>query len=144
LRSGRDTFAIKEWLAADADVRSVSDKTLANGITCDEVGCVGRLRDGRLVAMPLSTEAAVEDCTRAAIVVTSRFAATKECQALLFDREVLRDHGAVALRLQGKHFEIEEARPPSYQRPWAQSLPPVTATPVIDATPPSDQLEAGD
>ena len=48
LRSGRDTFAIKEWLAADADARTPKDASLGNGVTCDAIGCIGRLGDGRL------------------------------------------------------------------------------------------------
>jgi hypothetical protein len=32
LRAGRDTFAIKEWLAADADARTPKDGSLGNGV----------------------------------------------------------------------------------------------------------------
>ncbi|MGA8821896.1 MAG: hypothetical protein WB613_03635, partial [Pseudolabrys sp.] len=46
LHSGRDSFAIKEWLAADADARTPKDPSLANGVTCDAIGCIGRLGDG--------------------------------------------------------------------------------------------------
>ena len=51
LRTGRDTFAIKEWLAADADARTPKDGSLGNGVTCDAVGCIGRLGDSRLISM---------------------------------------------------------------------------------------------
>ena len=43
VKNGSDTFAFREWLAADADARSPKDKTLGEGIRCDENGCVGRL-----------------------------------------------------------------------------------------------------
>jgi competence protein ComEC len=142
LRSGRDTFAIKEWLAADADARAVGDKTLANGTTCDDVGCVARLRDGRLVAMSRVLDAFAEDCARAVIVVSAHAAPSRECQALLFDRDVLRGHGAVSLRIQGAHTEISQARPPGYQRPWAE--PARRTQPASEATPALNQLEPGD
>jgi competence protein ComEC len=144
LRSGRDTFAIKEWLAADADPRAVGDKTLADGTACDDIGCVARLHDGRLVAMPLALDAFAEDCERAAIVVSAHSAPTKECQALLFDRDVLRGCGAVSLRIQGARTEISQARPPGYRRPWADPVKQVTPQTAPDATPSLNQLEPGD
>lgn len=144
LRSGRDTFAIKEWLAADGDPRAVGDKTLANGTTCDDIGCVARLRDGRLVAMSLAIDSFAEDCTRAAIVVSAHSAPTEECQALLFDRDVLRGHGAVSLRIQGAHTEISQARPQGYQRPWAEPVRRSARQPTPEATPALNQLEPGD
>jgi len=57
LHSNRDSFAIKEWLAADGDARTVKDATLRDGVACDAVGCIGRLSDGRPVSEALSVEA---------------------------------------------------------------------------------------
>jgi competence protein ComEC len=144
LRSGHDTFAVKEWLAADADARTVSDKTLANGTACDDVGCVARLRDGRLVAMSLAVDAFADDCARAAVVVSSHPAPSGECQARLFDRDVLRDHGAASLRIRGTRTEISEARPPGYRRPWAEQAKRSPTQRAPDATPVLNQLEPGD
>jgi competence protein ComEC len=144
LRSGRDTFAIKEWLAADADSRAVGDKTLADGTACDDIGCVARLHDGRLVAMSLALDAFAEDCGRAAIVVSAHSAPSRECQALLLDRDVLRGGGAVSLRIQGAQTEISQARPPGYRRPWAEPVKQVTPQAAPDATPALNQLEPGD
>src|SRR5262245_28058643 len=42
------------WMSkggADADARTPKDSTLGEGIRCDAAGCVGRLRDGSLVAI---------------------------------------------------------------------------------------------
>jgi len=150
LHSGRDTFALKEWLAADGDARVVTDKTLKDGVRCDGVGCVGALRDGRLVAAPLAAEAFAEDCVRAALVVSAR-QAPGACKALLIDRERWRRHGAVTLRWTGDAFEVTAARPAGYERPWARGAPP-TGAPATgnaprapqDATPRTDDLEAGD
>jgi competence protein ComEC len=44
--SGGDTFAIREWLAADADGRDAHDRGLGAGIACDPSGCIGKLADG--------------------------------------------------------------------------------------------------
>src|SRR5215467_8520687 len=57
VKSGGDLFALREWLAADADARAPNDSTLGEGIRCDAVGCVGKLRDGSLVAIAKTTEA---------------------------------------------------------------------------------------
>jgi competence protein ComEC len=144
LHSGRDTFAIREWLAADADPRTVDDKTLANGIRCVELGCVGQLRGGKLVAMPLDAAAFADDCARALVVVSSRESPTETCEALLLDHRARENRGAISLRIQGQHIEISEARSIGQQRPWTRLPPRRTATPERDATPAINQLEPGD
>jgi competence protein ComEC len=150
LYNGRDTFAIKEWLAADGDGRTVRDASLHDGVRCDAIGCVGTLKDGRRVSMALSPEAFAEDCARATVVVSPR-QAPGECAALLIDRDAWRGNGAIGLRWTGGRFEQTAARPPGYERPWA--LPPRTASdtgiaPVRpaarDATPRAEDLEEGD
>jgi competence protein ComEC len=88
LHSNRDSFAIKEWLAADGDARTVNDATLRDGVACDAAGCIGRLSDGRPVSEALSVEAFAEDCARAAVVVSPR-EAQRDCAAILIDRRVL-------------------------------------------------------
>jgi competence protein ComEC len=145
LASGRDTFAIKEWLAADGDARDVKDISLHAGVACDAVGCIGKLAHGRLASMALKLEAFAEDCTRAAVVVSAR-AAQAPCAARLVDRNVWRAHGAVALRWNGDRFEETFARPPGTDRPWAPAQREVTARPASarDATPKVEDLEPSD
>jgi competence protein ComEC len=144
LHAGRDTFAVKEWLAADGDSRTSKDVSLHNGARCDPTGCIGRLKDGRLVSMALTAEAFAEDCARAAVVVSPR-EAPPVCAVALIDRQVWRSHGAVALRWTGDHFEQSAARPASYDRPWTRHWPNErTATPAPDATPRGQDLEADD
>ena len=149
LASGRDTFAVKEWLAADADARNPKDPTLHNGVRCDAAGCIGKLADGRLISMALSVEAFDEDCRRAALVVSAR-EAPGDCTALLIDRKGWRRNGAVGLRWTGDRFELSAARPPGYERPWArapliaETPPPSARAPARDATPREDDLEPGD
>jgi competence protein ComEC len=150
VRSGSDTFAARQWLAADADTRAHSDPNLAAGIRCDRAGCVGRLADGRLIALARTLEAFEDDCQRAAVVVSARVA-PPNCAALVIDREVLQQSGAVALRRRGNGFVITSVRPPGQDRPWAQARHPpprpAGATPqetTRDATPRSEDLEPGD
>lgn len=150
LHSGRDTFALKEWLAADGDGRALNAATLKDGVRCDSIGCIGTLPDGRRVAMALSAEAFAEDCTRAAVVVSAR-AAPAPCAALLIDRDRWRAQGATTLRWTGDRFETSAARPPGYARPWARGpqSPVVTTSTTArpasqDATPRSEDLSAED
>jgi competence protein ComEC len=152
VRSGNDVFAVREWLAADADARSPKDPALGSGIRCDAAGCIGRLRDGSLVAIAKAIEAFEEDCRRAALVVSASDA-PPGCAAAVVDRTAWRRYGAMALRRVGDRFEITSARPADHQRPWTRATAPAGETPeagrppsaqVRDATPRPDDLEAGD
>jgi competence protein ComEC len=149
LHSGRDTFATREWLAADGDERPVKDASLSAGVRCDEIGCIGHLKDGRLVSMALAPEAFFEDCARAAVVISAR-ESPGGCAAILIDRNVWRSQGATALRWVGDRFEVSTVRPPGYERPWARApvLPARTASPARraprDATPDQNDLDAVD
>ena len=116
LRAGRDTFAIKEWLAADADARTPKDGSLGNGVTCDAVGCIGRLGDNRLISMAMGIEAFAEDCARAAVVFSDR-ESPADCNAMLVDRAIWQSYGAVALRWTGDRFTQTVTLPRSQDRP---------------------------
>src|SRR6478735_6706968 len=72
MRTAKDTFMLKEWLAADADGRQPTDASLAEGVSCDEAGCVTPMADGALVALALRPDALSDDCERAALVVIAR------------------------------------------------------------------------
>ncbi len=145
LASARDTFAIKEWLAADGDPRDAKDKSLQKGVACDAVGCIGHLKDGRLASMVFKLEGFEEDCARATVVATARVA-QRPCAATLVDRKVWRAHGAVALRWDGQRFMETFARPPGYDRPWAPAVRERHTKPASarDATPKPEDLEVGD
>jgi competence protein ComEC len=125
LRAGRDTFAIKEWLAADADARLPKDESLGNGVACDAVGCIGNLGDNRLISMAMGIEAFAEDCARAAVVISDR-ERPAQCNAMLVDRAVWQSFGAVALRWTGDRFTQTVALPPSQNRPWTHRARPIS------------------
>jgi competence protein ComEC len=78
--NGRDTFALREWLSADADPRPPDDPILKDGVRCDNLGCIGRLKDGRLVALTMAPQALREDCERASIIVSALSAPAGQLQ----------------------------------------------------------------
>jgi competence protein ComEC len=153
-RTGGDTFATREWLAADGDARLVKDPEIGKGIACDQAGCIGKLADGRMVSLAKAPEAFEEDCTRAAVIVAQRDPAP-DCAAFVIDRKLRRERGALALRRADTGFVIDAARPPGFDRPWApaprtrnSSAATTLATspraPRRDATPRPEDLEAGE
>jgi len=152
MTSGSDDFTLREWLAADADARGPRDETLSANVRCDDLGCTAPLIGGGLVAFATSAEALADDCNRARIIVTQR-QAPPHCKAQVIDRDIWRRYGAAALARSGDGFEAIFARPPGYDRPWANSSPAsaedgrTTATPRSpsrDATPRREDMEAGD
>ncbi|MBI3702178.1 MAG: ComEC family competence protein [Afipia sp.] len=150
MRTGKDAFMMREWLAADADPRTASDAALSDGVSCDEAGCVTARADGRLVALSLKQEALADDCTQAAVVVTLR-QPPSDCQAFVIGPDTLKQQGTLSLRKTTSGFEINAIKPRGVDRPWApaivdaepQSGAPKRAQPV-DATPTESDLQAED
>jgi competence protein ComEC len=159
MRSGKDAFLLKEWLAADADARTPDDPSLANGVSCDEAGCVAQTQDGRYATLVLRPEALADDCERAAVIVTSR-QAPADCAALVIDRDQLQKRGTMAMRAVRAGFATVSVRPKGTDRPWAPAPPgdteaetnptqtnptqrPTAARPA-DATPAETDLQADD
>ena len=157
--TGGDTFAIKEWLAADADGRDPKDRRLGEGISCDTSGCIGRLADGAVVAFALTPDAFEDDCRRASLIVAVHAAPPADCAATVIGREQWRTQGALTLRRAGSGFVIEGTRPRNFDRPWAPAPPrrPALTTgeggtnaggttlsraPARDATPRTEDIEA--
>src|SRR5262249_54786959 len=123
IKLGNDAFAIREWLAADADARS-DPRALAaavkarEGFICDDAGCVARLMGGGLVAIAASPAAFADDCARAALVLTTR-AAALGCGATVIDRAASRQGGALTLRWGGNGWAATATRPRGEARPGA-------------------------
>jgi competence protein ComEC len=145
MRTAKDAFLLKEWLAADADDRQPADATLTDGVSCDEEGCVAELADGAFVALALRAGALTDDCERAALVVSAR-QAPPACRAPVIDHERLRWQGAMALRRGGNGFPVAAVRPGGVDRPWSAAvggdteaettLAPRAKSPrAVDATP---------
>jgi competence protein ComEC len=114
----KSSFAAEQWLRADADGRLGSEAlTKAN---CDRFGCVGHLAGGQTVSLIVNSAAFAEDCTRADIIVTSRYAPLGCAAKIIIDREKLSESGAVTLSFnkEGK-AELRSARAPDEDRPWS-------------------------
>jgi competence protein ComEC len=151
-----DSFAVREWLAADADGRGAHDQSLGQGIACDPSGCIGKLVGGGLVAYALTPGAFEEDCARAALVIASRGDPPADCKATVIDRTLWRQRGALTLSRRGSDFAIESARPRNFDRPWSPAPVPRQARAATlgesgqaeiggrarDATPRQEDIEA--
>jgi len=120
MKSGKDAFAVKEWLAADADARTPADASLADGVSCDAAGCVTTAAGGSFVALSLRPEAISDDCERAAVIVTAR-QVPAGCRASVIDAERLRRQGALALRATRDGFAVDAVKPRGIDRPWSPS-----------------------
>jgi competence protein ComEC len=129
--SGGDTFAIREWVAADADGRDVHDRGRGGGIGCDPSGCIAKLADDGLVACGLEPDAFEEDRRRAAIVIAARDDPPPNCQAVVIARALWRERGALTLRRDGPRFVVQSARSKNFDRPWAPAV--VSQAPVSSA-----------
>jgi competence protein ComEC len=154
MKTAKDAFLIKEWLAADADPRQAGDTSLTDGVSCDEEGCVAPLADGRFVALTLRPDALADDCGRAALLVTTR-QAPPACASTVIELQRLRRQGAMALRRNGYGFVVDAVKPRGVNRPWApaatgdaEAAEPTTLAPAapraVDATPAEADLQAED
>ncbi len=152
MRTGKDAFLIREWLAADADPRVATDVALTEGVSCDEAGCVMRALGGGLVALAIKPDALADDCANAAVVVTTR-QPSADCAAFVIDQEALRTRGTMALRKTVSGYEIIANRPRGVNRPWApaiaEAVTEISSTKRIsprpvDATPAESDLQADD
>jgi len=154
LRTAKDAFLVKEWLAGDADTRTAADPSLTDGVSCDDAGCVVPAGDGWLVAMTLRPEALSDDCERAGLIVTTQ-QGQRICGAAAIDRDRLRRQGALALWRRGGTFEVEAVRPRGLDRPWSPAPPGDGDTDLVissrpaaphaqDATPSETDLQAED
>jgi competence protein ComEC len=155
ISAGKDAFTVREWLAADADRRGPADPSLAEGVSCDDAGCVVKASGGGIVALARRPDAMEDDCLRAAVMVTA-WQAPEGCLAQVVDQERLRREGALALRRapgSAKHFVVDAVRPDHVDRPWSPAAadkkpPPIGDRPEsgrpIDATPAADDLQMDD
>lgn len=148
MHTAKNAFVWREWLAADADPRLVTDPSIAQGVSCDGAGCVVEGKEGDLIALARQPDALADDCAQAKILVTP-YQAPSDCAARVFHRDSLRNLGGVALKRTAQGYSIAVSEPESVDRPWAPAMASVrvrtqpTARPV-DATPPEAEQEAAD
>lgn len=143
LNARANKFGVAQWLASGADPRKPDSPSLAGKGRCDRTGCIGRMRDGRVLALVLSRAALAEDCGRADIVVTPLQAADL-CKGpeKLFDRTWMRTHGAARIYLKRNGaFRFETARRPATDRPWSRN--PVSQARISSARAPQSTKTNG-
>ena len=154
MRSAKDSFLTREWLAADADSRAVTDAALSDGVSCDAAGCVVRAADGVMVALTLKPEGFADDCAMAAVIVTQR-QPPSDCAAMILDQDMLRRRGALALHKTGDGYAITAVRPRGTNRPWSPAIAEENETRTsaaqsnspsqpADATPAESDLQVDD
>jgi competence protein ComEC len=152
MRTAKDNFLLKEWLAADADPRGPADASLADGVSCDEAGCVTEMAGGGLVALALKPEALSDDCARAALLVTAR-QAPGSCSSAVMSGDRWRRQGAIALWRRRDSYAADAVRPRGADRPWSPAVaeegeaePGLVVRPAspraVDATPAEADLQA--
>jgi competence protein ComEC len=155
MQTRKDAFAVKAWLAADADGRTTDDPTLVQGARCDDAGCAVQTADGRYVTIARRADAFADDCEKAALIVTAR-QPPPACKAKIVDQARLQQSGSLALYSRNGAFAVEAVRPVGINRPWARnaltadgvgeiieirpsSSRPVDATPSVESLPAEDQ-----
>jgi competence protein ComEC len=115
---GRNSFATEQWLRADADGRLAQEALTKTG--CDRLGCVGHVAGGQTVSLIFDPAAFAEDCARADMIVTSRFAPVGCGAKTVIDREKLKQTGALTLSFKKDgSVEMRAARAPDEDRPWS-------------------------
>ncbi len=127
------TFAVENWLRADADTRDPKAASLKQDIACDPLGCVAKLAGaGGEVAFVTEPDAFAEDCRLSAIVV-SRLSAPPGCGAetLLIDRAALDRFGAQALYRQAGSKETDKSSDATGQIPAKPTFRVDTAYPMF-------------
>jgi len=151
MKTAKDAFLVKEWLAADADDRDATSVSLGEGVSCDDEGCVAPMASGRLVALSLKPDGLADDCARAALIVTAS-PAPAGCRATAIELKRLRAQGAMALRWTRRGLVIDAVRPRGTNRPWSPSAGDVetevesssTLVRPVDATPAEPELQSED
>jgi len=111
----------RRWGGESATGFLVVDRSGGGGVDgfgCDGLGCVLRVR-GRVLAIPATPEAALEDCERADLIVTgARLRLPCRGGARLVDRDVLRQAGAVAVWMSEEGVRIQSVVDLRGIRPW--------------------------
>lgn len=132
-------FTLQQWLPALGDDRAPNDTSLRADIACDRAGCVGRLADGRQVALVTRLEALREDCARADIIITPLAAIPGCAGRRVLDRVHFDRHGATRITSRTHaEWRAETALDPQRDRPWRRPKQEAAAVPAgISQTPPA-------
>lgn len=125
LSSRRGRFDAEMWLRRDGDAREIAEVKRADegGFVCDGQGCIAQIRGrkDKLLLIAQTAEAMIEDCARAAIVITTARGWTRPCSEpqLIVTSKLLSQEGAIETRLAGERIEWTSVARERGDRPWA-------------------------
>jgi competence protein ComEC len=113
-----DEYTAEQWMLRDGDRREIA--AARAGAHCDELGCIAKTKDGRIVAFSLRAAALVEDCSRADILI-SAVPIRRMCEGpeLVLDRFDALRNGAAAITL-GKEIRVDTVAAERGKRPWSR------------------------
>jgi len=117
VRKPGDKYVARDWLKRDGDARDIADAVSVPGMRCDGVGCV--LKGKIPIAISFKPESLMEDCTRAAIVVSAAQAPNCKGPAVMIDQ-------TAAMKGQGWWITLsptpssESVRQWRGERPWVK------------------------
>ena len=129
---------------------SINDKSV---LTCGYGGNLSNSIRRSALALDLDTQAFAEDCTRADIIVTPRFAPLACAAAIVIDRDKLKQTGALTLAFAKDGVvqmraarAADEDRPwsPAPKRRWGRTVPFVVAAKDGQDRTASEEQEPGD
>lgn len=116
----RAQFEQEIWLRRDGDTRAVRDA--GGGFSCDQVGCVGALPTGEVVAFANNERSLIDDCRHADVLVTAMpVLISCERPRLVIDYYALRDGGAHAIYLHDGVWDVRRAEDTRRGRPWSNA-----------------------
>jgi competence protein ComEC len=126
IRPANDRYSANEWLKRDGDERSADTAvaTVADGVRCDSLGCIVRMRNGYQIANSLRPEALPEDCSKADIVINAT-RVPRACKGpkLVVDVFDVRQSNGYAVWL-GPKIRSSTVEQERGRRPWSSQSKP--------------------
>lgn len=114
-RKPTDKYAAASWLRRAGDERLPEDAIGGQGLRCDALGCIARIK-GMVIAVDARAEALAEDCANADVVIAATRAEPFCKGPLVIDRRDAIRNGAHAIWLDTMRVAtVEQARG---LRPW--------------------------
>lgn len=138
LEAPRARMLAEQWLRRESDMRTLDDPTLSATFTCDDQGCVTKLKGGETLAVSRHLDSLEADCLLSDFLVTQHMA-PGDCPARVLTKERLFQSGTLALYWDeeaGWHQRI--SRSVTHIRPWIPQPAPQTQP---DAASPEETSE---
>ena len=124
LPAPQSKFELTRWLESDGDSRSAADVVGTPGLTCDALGCTGRV-NGATIAVSRHPAGIADDCRTADLVILD-VPAPVACSrpAAVIDFFATRTAGTHAVYIAGpRQVRTETVAEARGQRPWSPPHP---------------------